>query len=158
MLVSCPTRSPSLRKNRNMLKGLRRRRRAQLPAHHLQGASNIVFNILQATDQIAAYVWNRAFSDGIPSQEIQTRETFSFQGGQICCLPMQCWIPILFPQEDFFFIMQNLPVHVPDEDIAEGSSSSTDHFGKLSKLALSSGVPFFPFPDLTRVWACSHDV
>ena len=24
------------------------------------------------------------------------------------------------PQEDFFFIMQNLPVHVPDEDIAEG--------------------------------------
>ena len=71
-----------------MLKGLRRRRRAQLPAHHLQGTSNIVFNILQATDQIAAYVWNRAFSDGIPSQEIQTREAFSFQGGQICCLPM----------------------------------------------------------------------
>ena len=70
----------------------------------------------------------------------------------------QCWIPIFSPQEDFFFIMQNLPVHVPDEDIAEGSSSSTDHFGKLSKLALSSGVPFFPFPDLTRVWACSHDV
>ena len=44
--------------------------------------------LLQATDQIAAYVRNRAFSDGIPSQEIQTRKAFSFQGGQICCLPM----------------------------------------------------------------------
>ena len=71
------------------LKGLRRRRRAQLPAHHLQGASNIVFNILQAKDQIAAYVRNRAFSNGIPSKEIQTREAFSFQGEQICCLPIQ---------------------------------------------------------------------
>ena len=159
LLVTCPTRSPSSRKNRNLVKGLRRRRRAQLPAHHLQGSSNIVFNILQATDQIAAHVRNRALSDGIPSQEIQTRETFSFQGGQICCLP----IPIFSPQEDFFFIMQNLPVHVPDEDIAEGSSSSTDHYGKLSKHSvvwfLSSLLKIFliwhvvGLAQMYRVWA-----
>ena len=36
-------------------------------------------------------------------------------------------------QEDFFFIMQNLPVHVPDDDIAEMFAfADKDGDGQLS--------------------------
>ena len=38
-----------------------------------------------------------------------------------------------FPQEDFFFVMQNLPVHVPDDDIAEMFAfADKDGDGQLS--------------------------
>ena len=40
---------------------------------------------------------------------------------------------MVFLQEDFFFIMQNLPVHVPDDDIAEMFAfADKDGDGQLS--------------------------
>ena len=143
MLVSCPTRSPSSRKNRNLVKGLRRRRRAQLPAHHIQGSSNIVLSILQATDQIAAYVRNRVFSDGIPSKEIQTREAFSFQGGQICCLPM------LGP--NFFLLRRIFSLSCrtyrsmsPMKTLLRGAPPQQIILGNFPNTQLCAG-PFLPF-------------
>ena len=96
----------------------------------------IIFKVIfwsfcfQRLSWIAAHVWNWAISNGIPSEEIPPWKTFLVQGDQIGCL---VFIWDVFLQEDFFFIMQNLPVHVPDDDIAEMFAfADKDGDGQLS--------------------------
>ena len=109
------------------LKGLRRRRRAQLPAHHLQGSSNIVFDMQQI--KLQHMCGTEPFPTEFRAKKYKLEKHFLSKVNRFVVSQSKYFSP----QEDFFFIMQNLPVHVPDEDIAEGSSSSTDHFGKLSR-------------------------
>ena len=90
------------------------------------------------------FVWNRAFSDGIPSQEIQTREAFSFQGGQICCLPIQ----IFFSSGGFLLYHAEPTGPCPRWRHCWGELLLNRSFWKTFQTLSSVMVPFFPFPAL----------
>ena len=90
LLVTCPTRSPSSRKNRNLVKGLRRRRRAQLPAHHLQGSSNIVFDMQQI--KLQHMCGTEPFPTEFRAKKYKLEKHFLSKVDRF--VVSQCWIPI----------------------------------------------------------------